>query len=107
MKKPVRNLLDLPEVLAKDLWVYDKNHIKVGHRVCELDDEVIDWDKVRFWDEGESLSGAQYQMVRYTFSDGYTRLAVLYCDPEITAEDLAEWEASSAGCDYYFHRSGL
>ena len=107
MKNPVRNLLDMPEVLAKDLWVYDKTHMKVGHRVCELDDETIDWDKVRFWDEGEDLHGNRFHLVRYQFSDGWTRLAVLFCEPEITAEDLAEWEASSAGCDYYFHRSGL
>lgn len=101
MKKPVSNLLDLPEVLAKDLWVYDKTHMKVGHRVCELDDEAIDRDKVRFWDEGEDLNGNRFHLVRYQFSDGWTRLAVLYCEPEITADDWKEYEASVNGEDYY------
>ena len=61
---------------------------------------MIDWDKVRFWDEGEDVDGNRYHLVRYTFSDGWTRLCALYCEPDITAEDLTEWCASSCGVTY-------
>lgn len=97
----MNNLRNLPEVLEVNLWIYDTTHGHNGHRVPELDEDNIDWDKVRFWDEGDDLHGNHFHLVRYTCSDGFNRLCALFCEPELTAEDLAEWQASSAGIDYY------
>ena len=42
-------------------------------------------------------------LFRYTCSDGVTRTLCLpqEHEPELTAEDLAEWQAASSGCGYY------
>lgn len=44
-----------------------------------------------------------YITFRYTCSDGFTRWLCLPIDnePELTAEDLTEWQAASSGCGYY------
>ena len=90
----------LPAEILDRIHVYDAyNNMIIAYL---LDDEVINLDKVRFMKEAHSDSGSRYHVVRYTCSDRINRLCALYCEPEITAEDLSEWMSASAGCDYYW-----
>ena len=94
----MKNLNNLPEVCCADRWIVDEHNN--GHMVCELDEDLINWNKVRFIMEGHSESGCTYHLVRYTCSDGVNRLCAIYCMSDITAKDFTEWCASSCGMTY-------
>lgn len=76
--------------------------------VYALDEEAINWDKVRFKGEATDSNGGRWHLVRYTATDGINRLCALYND-EPTAEDFTEWCASSCGmtCNAYIGKPWL
>ena len=89
------------EAIEKDRWIIDSHG--TGHRVMELDADLIDWDRARFMDVGHDVDGNEFHLIRYRTSDRTNRLAAVYCEPEISTEDLMEWMASSSGTDYYVY----
>jgi len=97
----MKNLLNLPEVTDVNRWIISRHKGKQGHRVPILDEEAIDWSKVRHMDEADDLFGYSYWLIRYTCSDGINRLcAVRWDDPAELAEDFTEWAAASCGMTY-------
>ena len=75
--------------------------------VWKADADLIDWDRVQYLNKsGQDDRGFTYDLIRYTCSDGTNRLLAVYHETDISAEDVAEWTAASAGCDYYYFRSG-
>ena len=88
-------------MLEVDKWIYDDHNGHRGHRVPELDDTEIDWSKAEYWDTGVDPHGDHYHLIRYQFSDGFTRLAAIWNPDDIDDEDWAEYEAATNGEDYY------
>ena len=78
---------------------YLTNTHGMGVNAYALDEDLINWDRVRFLDEATDAMGGKWHLVRYTTTDGINRLCALYND-EPTAEDCTEWCAASCGMTY-------
>ena len=80
-----------------------------AHTFYLLDEDEVDMEKATHirdaYDDYDEDEPIYYTVFRYTCSDGINRNCAIpqeqEWEPELTAEDLTEWQAASSGCGYY------
>lgn len=101
-------MTNLPvEILSNDRVYLRSLRMPSGQWFYEADEDEIDLSKAtairNAFDPDDDTHTPTHIIFRYKCSDGYVRGLCLPLDnePELTAEDYAEWCSASCGVGYY------
>ena len=100
-------MLNLPVEMLNERIHLRSLRMPESHWFYLADEDEVDLSKATdikdAFDPDDPTHTPTHILFRYTCSDGWNRILCLpqEQEPELTAEDYAEWCAASCGCGYY------